>query len=542
MHKKIVNEIPNLKYYASFDDGSTKRVLGNLGNEYMDLSSSLDTTLQIISNSMASYFIEGVDVDNLSPIANNYTYQWFNNESNQTIEYASNQEIDTLWTITTNGNFADTASLIINSFYCCSDTVISDTTTYFISNIEFEAQTPKIYLETIDSLTTESGICDSIINYYSKYIYNPNHCTDTIGCNLNSENLAYYYPFNGNAKDYGFSQKDGTVNGAILTSDKDGNENSAYYFDGIDDYISIPDSLAITNDFTISFWAYAENTNGSSNIICDGSSAYGGNDFLLNFNGDKLGIRADKSGAPLNYEYLSPPELTNLGMLNEWVHVTWAMNPSYSKIFLNGEEISQIDITGTNLGYHNQESIIGARNVWSSTDNHFKGKLDEIQIYNKELNANQIKSLYLGIPLIETYYDTIRMEVFDTTYLTVQDTIRTEVVDTLYTTITNYISVTDTLIIDAILIGIGDQTETNTIKIYPNPATTHIHINYGDFYKMRNYRLLITDSRAKIVYETSIYEQENYIDLEDWEGAGLYIVYLIDDKGNTIATKKILIQ
>ena len=60
--------------------------------------------------------------------------------------------------------------------------------------------------------------------------------------NLNNGLLAYY-PFNGDAKDASGNGNDGTPqNGAQLTTDRFGNPNSAYYFDGIDDYISINDN------------------------------------------------------------------------------------------------------------------------------------------------------------------------------------------------------------------------------------------------------------------------------------------------------------
>ena len=55
-----------------------------------------------------------------------------------------------------------------------------------------------------------------------------------------SDGLVAYYPFNGNADDESGNGNHGTVNGATLTIDRFGNENSAYSFDGIDDYIDIP--------------------------------------------------------------------------------------------------------------------------------------------------------------------------------------------------------------------------------------------------------------------------------------------------------------
>ncbi|RKY55315.1 MAG: hypothetical protein DRP89_03575, partial [Candidatus Neomarinimicrobiota bacterium] len=69
--------------------------------------------------------------------------------------------------------------------------------------------------------------------------------------------LVAYYPFNGNANDESGNGNDGTVNGATLTTDRFGNENSAYSFDGVDDYIMVQDSPELqfgTNDFTIALW------------------------------------------------------------------------------------------------------------------------------------------------------------------------------------------------------------------------------------------------------------------------------------------------
>jgi hypothetical protein len=216
------------------------------------------------------------------------------------------------------------------------------------------------------------------------------------GQTVGNDHMVSYYPFNGNADDLGLSGADGIVNGAVLTEDRDGNQNSAYYFDGVDDYISIPDSLHITNNFTISFWAYNESDGSTSNIICDGGSLHGGNDFLMNFRGDEIGLRADKSGKSLNYEYSSPAALTGLDIINKWRHYTWAMSPAYSKIYLDGVEIAHIDIAGTNLGYHDANSVIGARQVWGSPDNFFKGKIDDVRIYDKELDADQIYAIYQG--------------------------------------------------------------------------------------------------------------------------------------------------
>jgi hypothetical protein len=51
--------------------------------------------------------------------------------------------------------------------------------------------------------------------------------------------LVRNYPFNGNANDVSPNLSHGTVYGATLTTDRFGNPNSAYSFNGISDYIDI---------------------------------------------------------------------------------------------------------------------------------------------------------------------------------------------------------------------------------------------------------------------------------------------------------------
>ena len=57
-----------------------------------------------------------------------------------------------------------------------------------------------------------------------------------------TDSLVAYYPFNGNANDESGNGNDGVVNGATLTTDRFGNVNSAYSFDGVDDWINAPNS------------------------------------------------------------------------------------------------------------------------------------------------------------------------------------------------------------------------------------------------------------------------------------------------------------
>ena len=62
------------------------------------------------------------------------------------------------------------------------------------------------------------------------------------------------YEFSGNADDVSGNGNDGVVNGATPTTDRFGNANSAYSFDGVDDYIHSSTTFSPQASGTISLW------------------------------------------------------------------------------------------------------------------------------------------------------------------------------------------------------------------------------------------------------------------------------------------------
>lgn len=70
----------------------------------------------------------------------------------------------------------------ISSIYqenMCSDTMINDTTIYYVSSNEFELISPKIIHDSTQNLVTAIGGCYSVMNFYSKFVFNPTYCSDT---------------------------------------------------------------------------------------------------------------------------------------------------------------------------------------------------------------------------------------------------------------------------------------------------------------------------------------------------------------------------
>ena len=205
--------------------------------------------------------------------------------------------------------------------------------------------------------------------------------------------LVGYWPFNGNANDESNGGKNGTVSGAVLTADRFGTLNKAYDFNGTNAFISVPGAFPITNDFTISFWTQSQNTIAEGTVLTDGSNDIGGNDFILSLNANNVNVRADKSGTNL-WENFS---ISNENITGTWSHVVWKMTPTSSSIYVNGKLIGTKDVRGSNLGFHDAKSYFGVRGVWTGyLDKYFKGKLDDIAMYNRSLTDAEIQQLYVS--------------------------------------------------------------------------------------------------------------------------------------------------
>ena len=105
---------------------------------------------------------------------------------------------------------------------------------------------------------------------------------------------------------------------------------------------------------------------------------------------------------------------------------------------------------------------------------------------------------------------------------------------------TTFVSVTDTLIINTTTSLTPNNL--NTIKIYPNPAKTHITIDYGDYSILNGHMVLITNTLGQVMFSTVINQQTSYIDLSNWSGNGLYYVQIFNDQNSLIHNKKIMIN
>lgn len=203
--------------------------------------------------------------------------------------------------------------------------------------------------------------------------------------------LMLYLPLNGIANDVSGNNNNGIMYGnPIFTADRDGNVSGAIEFDGIDDYISINNSstLSLSNAITISTWLYLNSAPTEMRVIdkCPVSSSNG---YLLDI-GQGIGqtkVRFIGNGQ----NYLSNSNYIQQGV---WTHIATTFDGQYVKFYINGQLDATYQSNGTLSNVSNPVLIGISQNQTNCNCNRFKGKIDDVKIYNRALSGNEIQTLY----------------------------------------------------------------------------------------------------------------------------------------------------
>ncbi len=212
--------------------------------------------------------------------------------------------------------------------------------------------------------------------------------------------LVAYYSFDGDANDETGNGHHGIVSGAALTTDRNGNQNSAYSFDGIDDYIKIPHhaDLNFGGDFSISFWVNAYDVSGARVMLAKGQDCRSG--YFFGWGGP--------NGFKLSYEsqWCKTKGIGYPVPRGEWHHVSVTVDNTNLKMYyyLDGVSVKEADIESfsTNNTY---PLVLGRHFSWYNGGGGYSypwvGDLDELRLYNRLLTEAEVQEVYnLGNPKI----------------------------------------------------------------------------------------------------------------------------------------------
>ncbi len=214
--------------------------------------------------------------------------------------------------------------------------------------------------------------------------------------------LIAHYPFNGNANDESGNANNPTTNSATLTTDRCGNANKAYSFDG-DDYIQIPYNRALlpNNDTkTYSCWLkFSNNHAGNTFYFQNGNADFSDGQFKFEINNQgRMNVQLHSywgygGGSNANYMYHDIPNFNPL----TYHLLAISIDNSIVKYYLDG----QLIVTKSwNLAYkpfdQNYQIEIGRHfnSYGGGYINSFNGSIDDFSIYNRLLSDAEIQQLY----------------------------------------------------------------------------------------------------------------------------------------------------
>ena len=210
--------------------------------------------------------------------------------------------------------------------------------------------------------------------------------------------LIAYYPFNSNANDIG-RKFDGSVQGATLTTDRFGKKNKAYSFDGINDYIYVPNmnqTYFDNKNFSISLWVSFRNFNSDFPHLLWGENGYlvfyaiGGSN--SDYYSDKIGFYMNEANTPYNTANGGVQSYSKVS-INDWHNVIIIKDGSQVKLYIDGAFSNSGTYYTTGLSLVAGKGLYFGTAAQSGYTFYLDGKLDDIRIYNRALQVTEVINL-----------------------------------------------------------------------------------------------------------------------------------------------------
>lgn len=330
-------------YYVEISDGinaCTDSVIVNVNNVILNLP---DTIMACHQESLV-----------LDAGAGFAAYTWSTGASTQTI----------------NVNESGTYSVTVTDNFGCSAT---DSIYANIINVQIVQNDTTINAGESIELSVNAGVFNNITN-----------------------GLVAWYPFDGNANDASGNGNNGVVNGATLTYDRFGNTNSAYLFDGVNDYITVPSSASLNSisqgPITMCCWVNTTEFYTYGTIILQFNTVdFGGGGYQYNiwaWPGEKYNFSNWNHNNGGDWGLITPQ--TYSPGLWKFLCVTVDPATNITKIFVDG----QLVITGTNTIHTLPPPVLLFFGRHHNGGGHFHGIIDDIRYYSRIISESEISTLY----------------------------------------------------------------------------------------------------------------------------------------------------
>ena len=220
---------------------------------------------------------------------------------------------------------------------------------------------------------------------------------------LNDSSLSLYIPFDANnegiALDQSGNGNNGIVNGAIWTAN--GKFGGSLEFDGINDYLSIKDSVldlnfpgkngSYTRDFSIIVWIKPDIA-GYKIIAAKGEESVKSFDLALSENGFLIARVYDEKGFEMR---IFGGTILKIGDWNQaaFVYDFVDVRNSIMRLYVNGIlDAIRTDTIGP-VGGSNADFFIGSSGLFGH-ENFYSGVVDEVMVFRRALWDGEIQVIY----------------------------------------------------------------------------------------------------------------------------------------------------
>ncbi len=272
-----------------------------------------------------------------------------------------------------------------------------NTSGQFGSAITFDGINDYVLLDS-RNFSNVSGTVEAWINMNNNnpsnnytIISTPSQISDTHGGLVGLWHFSQNSTASGGVKDSSPYGNNGTATGGPIFTNE-GRFQTAWIFDGVDDYVNAGNSasLNITGAITIAAWVKLVGLPGGNtqHMIAE-KGGWGTGTYSLH------SATNASSPARIGMFDLSPSYADGTTIITDgtWHHVVVVWDGSYYKVYVDGKlDIAPVSTTGTrttNAG----NLTIGAREGGSHYTN---GTIDEVAVYNRSLSEGEIRDIYLG--------------------------------------------------------------------------------------------------------------------------------------------------
>ncbi|MBC7862302.1 MAG: T9SS type A sorting domain-containing protein [Bacteroidia bacterium] len=197
-----------------------------------------------------------------------------------------------------------------------------------------------------------------------------------------SQCIVGYYPLNGNVTD-SVTSTSGTLTGASVTTDRNGNSGGALYFNGTSDFGTLVDDYDYALR-TVSFW-FKPNVISGTNIMYEADHP--------NLMNAQTQIGVDNSGSGSVTFCIALNSLSYPINISQWHHLAAVRDISSIKYYVDcnlvGTFSDMSNIHATPSTYIATTAI--GKAAWGN--NFYNGSLDEIRVYNCALTQANINGI-----------------------------------------------------------------------------------------------------------------------------------------------------